>query len=305
MLKPAIHALLRRFGLEVRRAPRSRSPHDSLQIGPWTLRTDNRELIHSYREFPLTNAVITRIVRALAARDSSVAMVDVGANCGDSAALAKLGHDLPILCIEPDAHVFSFLQANAAQFPDVSTVTCFLDEAPGTRALGIEKEGWNITLVDEPGASKRNLTFTTVDDVISSWPHAKHVGFLKCDAEGFDVRVLHGASRLLTEQQPVVLFEYNREPMGRCGEGGFRAFKFLDHCGYQTALFFDAFGRFLLEANLGDEGLLRDLHDYADGRVGRVLYYDILAFPARQQALAREFAAAERTFRTRGAPGQP
>lgn len=301
MIKAIVRNLLRPLGLQLTSLPGHPVKGGSLQIGPYSIKTDNRELIRSYRDFPLTNSVIARVVATIAKTQPGLSMIDVGANCGDSAAIAKTAHDLPILCIEPDEHLHRQLQDNLRQFRHITLVRQYLGEASATATFGVTKTGQNNTLVTSTeGAPATTIDFKTLDETLQGWPALPQVRFLKCDTEGFDVRVLHGARRLLAKEQPVVLFEYNRDSMTGCAEDGFRVFDFLRQSGYAQVLFYDAYGRFIAATDLGNTDLIRDFHDYAEGLKGKVLYYDVLAFAEKDAALARDFIQAERDFR-RGA----
>lgn len=295
-LNALIGRILQVFGLQISRLPNQPVKNGLLKLGDFLLATDNRELIRSYRDHPLTNRVITRVVSALSAERPEISMIDVGANCGDSAALAKMAHDLPIFCIEPDPHVFAFLKQNMAGFHEVQAVQQYLGESNAmTQGFAVQKAGWNMTLVQTDGGTQLDLK--TLDEVSFEWSGRAQLGFLKCDTEGFDVRILHGARQLLMDCQPVILFEYNRETMSAGGEEGSRVFRFLEGLGYGPVLFYDAYGRFLAAADVKQHDLMMDFHDYAEALMGKVLYYDVLVFPRRSELKAAAFVASERQFR--------
>ncbi|MDB6118643.1 MAG: methyltransferase, FkbM family [Verrucomicrobiaceae bacterium] len=303
MIKAIIRNTLRPLGLQLTSLPDHPVKGGRLQFGPYEIKTDNRELIRSYRDFPLTNSVIARVVAAIAKDEPTLSMIDVGANCGDSTAIAKTAHDLPVLCIEPDEHLYGQLQDNLRQFSHITLVRQYLGEQNAVGKFDVTKTGWNNTLVSPTDGATSVIDFKTLDETVRDWTYLNQVRFLKCDTEGFDVRVLHGARKLLTDRQPVVLFEYNRDSMTGCDEDGFRVFDYLRETGYGPVLFYDAYGRFIAAADLGSTELMRDFHDYAEGLKGKVLYYDVLAFAKKDAALAAGFIHAERTFR-RG-DGQP
>jgi len=297
MIKALIRNILRPLGLQLTFIPTHPIAGGCLQFGPFRIETDNRELIKSYQYHPLTNTVIARVVAALAAKEPSLAMIDVGANCGDSLAIAKTAFDLPVLCIEPDEHLFGLLEANLHQFKDVTALQQYLGEHTGSEAFTVTKTGWNNTLVQAPDSSATSLTFKTLDEASETWAHRNKTRFLKCDTEGFDVRVLHGAKNLISATNTVILFEYNRDSMSGCGEEGLRVFSFLEQLGYGPVLFYDAYGRFLAASTLSQHELMRDLHDYIEGVLGAVLYFDVVAFSKKDELLARQFIEDERTFR--------
>ena len=66
MIKAIVRNTLRPFGLQLTSIPSHPVKGGRLQFGPYEIKTDNRELIRSYRDFPLTNSVIARVVAAVA-----------------------------------------------------------------------------------------------------------------------------------------------------------------------------------------------------------------------------------------------
>jgi FkbM family methyltransferase len=302
MLKALARKALATLGLEARRLPRPPAPASasgqsgSLRFGVYTIVTDNAELVRSYHNYPETNAVIGRLV-SLLARHQPIAMIDIGANCGDSLAIAKQASPaVEVLCIEGDGHLCSTLRSNATQFSDVTIKNCYLGEKATQIVVSVYKRGQNNTLVhNKPNNGHTEIVaIEALDDVVLSWRGLPRLRFIKCDTEGYDVRVLLGGLSTLRSHQPVLLFEYNREAMRASGETGLRIFSALVEAQYLHGGFYDAFGRFILEGDLTDQRLIEDLHAYADGQHGKVLYYDIVTFARKDRALAAEFFTEER-----------
>jgi FkbM family methyltransferase len=302
MLKRIVKAVFRKFGLQISKLPRqseSRGDLRPLCFGSYIIHTDNEALINSYSVYPETNRVITRLVAALVSRNTVVSMIDIGANCGDSAVLAKCGGDIPVLCIEGDSRLAELLHSNLADFKGITTRQVFLGENQTEVMVNVEKAGWNNTLVTNDPNATQNIVLETLDSVAGNWSGLSQLKFVKCDTEGYDVRILFGGKSTLASQQPVILFEYNREAMAQTGEEGFRVFQFLRELNYDRLLIYDAFGRFICATTLEYLDLLRDLHEYADGKSGKVYYYDILAFSKKDEELAKSFSDAERCHRAR------
>lgn len=300
MIKSLIKALLRDVGLQVTRLPKQARfiKQQPLRFGPYNINTDNQALRESYATYPETNRVITRLVRALNAEGDPCAVIDIGANCGDSAALAKCGGATSILCIEGDPKLCETLRTNLAQLDDATLRPTFLGESQGQIAVSVEKAGWNNTFVTTTDTtSKQTINIDTLDHLVSDWHALDRLRLIKCDTEGFDVRILVGGRSTLATRQPVLLFEYNREAMAQSGESGFRVFSLLGELNYRTMLFYDAFGRFICEGSLENVEFLRDLHDYADGKLSKVYYYDIVAFSKNDDSLAQRFLEFERQHR--------
>jgi len=302
MLKKIVRDAFRKFGLQISKLPhqlKSRGDFRPLQFGPYTIRTDNEALINTYSFHPETNQVITRIVAALIFPKAEASMIDIGANCGDSSVLAKCGGDIPILCIEGDAQLSELLRANLVGFKDITIRQVFLGENQTKIMVNVEKAGWNNTLVTKDSGGTQSIALETLDSVTGNWSGLSQLRFVKCDTEGYDVRILFGGKSLLADRQPVLLFEYNREAMTQTGEEGFRIFRFLHELNYDKLLIYDAFGRFICVTTLENLDLLRDLHEYADGKSGKVYYYDILAFSKKDEELAKKMSDAERRHRAR------
>ena len=301
MIKLFIKSLLRHIGLQVTALPKQArfvNSQQPLRFGPYNINTVSQELRQSYATYPETNRVITRLVSALNAEGNPCAVIDIGANCGDSAALAKCGGATSILCIEGDPKLCEALRANIAQLGDVTVLPTFLGESQGKIAVRVEKAGWNDTLVTTTvTTSTKTINIDTLDHLVNDWHALDRLRLIKCDTEGFDVRILIGGRSTLADRQPVLLFEYNREAMAQSGESGFRVFSFLRELNYRTILFYDAFGRFVCEGSLENVEFLRDLHDYADGKFGKVYYYDVVTFSKTDDSLAQRFLEFERQHR--------
>jgi FkbM family methyltransferase len=296
-LKSLVKKIFRLLGLQVRRLQSPTRASGPLRFGRFVVETDNPELVQIYRDLPETNTVISRLVTLLSGK-GPVAMIDIGANCGDSLAIAKAASpDSEVLCVEGDDGLLLLLERNAKQFTRVQITQAYLGETSAQVSFSIEKRGYNNTLVTAPGGEV--LSIERLDKIVHAWAGLPRLRFIKCDTEGHDVNILFGAEDTLRTYQPVVLFEYNREAMHAVGEEGSRIFSFLADLAYHYVLFYDNLGRFVLATDLSHKSLLQDLHDYADGRARTIYYYDIVAFANKDDELASQFLREEKVYRTR------
>jgi FkbM family methyltransferase len=228
-------------------------------------------------------------------------MIDIGANCGDSLAIAKAASpDIEVLCVEGDEIMLLDLARNAQQFTGVEIKGSYLGESASQVSVSIQKRGYNNTLVSSEGGEV--ISIQPLDRMVLSWAGLLRLRFIKCDTEGYDIAVLFGARETLRTFQPIVLFEYNREAMHAVGEGGSRIFSYLADLGYHDVLFYDNLGRFLLATDLLQQNLLRDLHDFADGPTRAIYYYDIIAFAKKDAELVADFLREERRHRSVHSP---
>jgi FkbM family methyltransferase len=222
-----------------------------------------------------------------------LAVIDIGANVGDTACIIKTAEDVPILCIEGDEYTFSFLQKNIAQFENVTARNVFLGETTKKIKVNFQKSGWNLTLKPNEN-SAQTVNLTKLDDFIFCEPGWQAFKLVKIDAEGFDCAIIRGATNFLRAVHPVIHFEYNRGNMDPIGETGIDTLLLLSDLGYSQLAVHDANGRFFCSTTLSEKNLIEDLHDYADSVHGGISHYDITAFHRSDSDLAAEFQEIER-----------
>jgi hypothetical protein len=115
------------------------------------------------------------------------------------------------------------------------------------------------------------------------------VRLVKCDTDGFDVRILRGARGLLATG-PVLFFEY--DPDTCADDDGLSFFEWLGEVGYERLLLWDNLGRLLLSTTPRDAALLADVDGYYRGNPES--YLDIAAYAAHDADLADALATEER-----------
>ena len=261
---------------------------------PLTISTRS-PLLEIFASHPDYNGALARLVAVTLRKYPDALMIDVGANVGDTVAVARSGGPIPIVCFEGDPEVFPYLERNLRQFANVAAYQVYLGERTEEIRVTVEKAGWNATLV--PGTDGETIALTTLDDFLVAERLPSRPKVLKIDAEGFDARILRGAKRLLARDRPAVLFEYNRHNMAAIAEEGLPVFRGLRESGYDAAFFYDAQGRLMLVTGLEASEQVRDLHDYADGWNAAFPYFDVCVFHAEDHDMAMEFAREERAFR--------
>ena len=238
---------------------------------------------------------LTSLVRG---KFSSLAVIDIGANVGDTACIIKTAEDIPLLCIEGDDYTFGFLQKNIVQFNYTTAHKLFLGEKTELIAAQLEKTGWNMTIKPGETPSARQMSITSLDDFILTQPNVDNFKLLKIDTEGFDCSIIRGAKKFLQRVSPVITFEFNRENMDVINEPGIDTLVMLADLGYSRIAFHDAHGRFLCTTSLDNRELIKDLYDYADGNPGRgIYYYDLTVFSKSDGDVASAFLEKERAFR--------
>ena len=299
-----VNDLLSPFGFAINRVEKQRwkcfrttQAVVSTQFGRYSIQVP-KESPYSvpYGHHPRPFGPLARLTSLVKKKFSFLAVVDIGANVGDTACIIKTAEEVPILCIECDEYIFDFLQKNIAQLQNVTARKLFLGETTREIRASYEKNGWNLTLKPDE-TSTRVVNLTSFDDFIVSEPGWQTSKLVKIDAEGFDCSIIRGATNFIRDVHPVIHFEYNRENMDAIGEPGIDTLLLLSGLGYSHVTFHDPWGRFFCSTTLSEQNFIKDLHDYADSVHGRIPYYDITAFHESDSDLAAEFLEIERRER--------
>ena len=147
-----------------------------------------------------------------------------------------------------------------------------------------------------PGHSGRMLQFETLDRLVQGLNPSASVKLLKVDTEGYDLRILRGASGILARDQPVITFELNRENLEPLGDSVSDFFDYLVNLGYQHFILHDAGGRLICALDWHEKSTFLDLYQYSN--LGQPIYYcDISVFHETDKGLFETFLAAQRTKR--------
>lgn len=299
MIKQLLKDSLGLFGLQLYRTPRhlrrGTMTNLSVTVGSFKILMPSNSLLPDmFANNPNYSSELGRLIATTLRKYPDLCLIDVGANFGDSVAIAKSVANIPILCIEGDEHIFPLLEENTKQFEDVTIHKLFLGEKSESLPVMVEKQGWNMTIIPSQNGSSTMLRLTSLDDLLSSVGDVRNHKVLKIDTEGFDCRIIRGSLSYLKAVKPVVTLEYNRDNMNRIGETGIETLSLLREIGYDVILFYDGQGRLVTSTRLSDEAVVQDLHQYANGRDGAIYYYDLCVFHRDDEDIALAFQKAER-----------
>jgi len=222
-------------------------------------------------------------------------VVDVGANCGDSAAAILSGNpSLNLVCIEADRTFFNYLLLNSCVFErQLDSRKIVLKSAlvgQRTEALLMGKNGTRKAFAARP-SDKEIQPYSTLDEILEQ--HLAPVSLLKIDVDGYDYDVLNSATNLLLEQRPLVFFEYLCPSMLVLDEYK-KTLNSMAEKGYSNWWVFDNFGAFIF--NTSDVDVLITLQ--ADLLLGngqwqnsKCEYFDVLAAQEHNASLAKNAVA--------------
>ena len=137
--------------------------------------------------------------------------LDIGANHGVyTLALARSEAIRRVWAFEPTtaprARLERTVAANALQ-ARVSVVPCALSNYTGSAVFHTSAQSELNSLHAQGGATEELVTLDTLDAFAQRELTARHVGFVKIDAEGEEPRVLQGGHQFFQTRSPIVMFE--------------------------------------------------------------------------------------------------
>ena len=249
----------------------------------------NNTLLRTYMLYPEINSHLGRLALEIANKYTDAAIVDVGANVGDTIAVIKSFCDTPILGIEGDEQSFRYLEQNTKQFSDVLISKTFLGETDRKIKVKLCKEGTNTSVIPTEHGSQE-ITLKSLDRLLSEPQFTKfNFKLIKTDTEGFDTIILRGAKKSISHFKPVLFFEYNPENMIAINEDGFSTLLSFTLFGYNQVVFFDRMGKLLLSTTLSNKEILTNLHNYISSAGNLITFYDVCVFHLEDQDLANRF----------------
>ena len=254
----------------------------------------SHDLPFTRREYPTYSANLSRLASFLRQGKGSLRMVDVGANIGDSHALAGSGHGDKFLLIEGDDRYLEILKSNTQEDPGVTRVRTLLSDKAVEGSVRFVSEGGTSRVERTSGQTPNGPAYQTLDQVLASYPDFLTMNLLKCDVDGYDSRVLVGAQEVIKAAKPVLFFEHHPHLLALAGDDDTYIFERLHSWGYSTLLFYDIKGFLLGPVDSADRPLIKDLILYAKSK--EVLCYDVCCFHDTDATLRDEFLVKERGF---------
>lgn len=203
-------------------------------------------------------------------------IIDIGANIGDTIAmLATYGVSNDIIAIEGEINYYRLLLENKKLFKNnIKTFNIFLGEKTEEVDAGLDIEKGTAKLIKSLREKTKVMSF---DDFYNK-EKFENVVLFKSDTDGYDLKVLKGAKDFLNNFKPIIFFEYDEYYFTLNSESGIEIFPVLYGLGYQKAIFYDNYGRFLISIDTNSFNHIEQLTRYIKNRKGKIDYYDIALF---------------------------
>ncbi|HEX4162152.1 MAG TPA: hypothetical protein VHZ05_06630 [Acidimicrobiales bacterium] len=141
---------------------------------------------------------------------SSIAVLDVGANVGDSAAqIVAATSSATVLCVEADPHWIPYLHMNVDTSPRVAVEEALLtpnDDSWSGGASPVRKGGTTHFVASETDGSMPKLS---VHNLRLRHPDFDALRLVKSDTDGFDTTLIPAIAREWADAGPVLFFEFD------------------------------------------------------------------------------------------------
>lgn len=265
--------------------------------------------------YPHYDMRLQAIAQYICAKDGRLAMIDVGANIGDTVvlSLSDQASNASYLLIEGERSYADLIYTNLSHnlrslhklpSPDsyaIYTTNSALDSTGGggdhklfyiyTTFLGQSDscEKYAMSLQDGSGklvASSTSSSITTLDHIIQQTNFTPN--FIKIDTDGFDFKVLRGARATISAFMPNLYFEWSLSHLLEQGESPTSIFPMLRDLGYEKLVIFDNFGDLLCVLDSTDRLNLSLLMGYTNTSK-QIHYYDVLAIHRASSFCLQEY----------------
>jgi FkbM family methyltransferase len=241
---------------------------------------------------PLVSENLSRLTSFIRSSFGGLCMIDIGANIGDSFALAGGLKEDHYLLIEGDDHYFDLLTRNTSSAPNVVRVKALLSDKPSVEKDQLLLTSGTARIVHNPEAAE--VHYRTLDEIVSSHPEFQASNLLKSDVDGYDFRVLRGSLKFVARSHPVIFFELHPRLLTLAGEDSQTMFPELKSLGYSKLIVYDIQGFLLGQIDTSDRELIRDLSTYATCKDDYC--FDICCFHDSAGEAREKFLAMERAF---------
>jgi len=221
-----------------------------------------------------------------------MAIIDVGANVGDTAALLAEGSDVSILCIEGGREFFELLGRNTTPYGErVEVSESFLGREESS--VDGELKFHNGTAHFEQKASGISTRVLTLPQTLAQHPRFLSSRILKSDTDGYDCEVLRGALPWLREAKAVIFVEFIPKLLEKVSADYLETFQLLHEVGYDLVISYRNTGEYFNSGHLNDPGFIADLELLTRKSYGAE-YFDLFLFHKADDELGRRFRQIER-----------
>lgn len=240
VLKAVTPPILWKLGRDTLSRFRRREPEATVRVGRFDLLVPGESLLSRIgSEQPYRNLAVGVIARFVGRRDAGVAIFDVGANVGGTAAMIASFCPNPLVLVEPSDHYLAYLTRNTALFPNRCRIVKGIITDGSVNAPVMELSRGTARVVE--GAPGRE---STIRQLGLADLHDGAVGLVKIDADGWDFKIIEDSLPWLAERQPILYYEAEVDTLDEVSHAN-RVVERCREIGYRSAIVWDDAGCFM------------------------------------------------------------
>lgn len=215
-------------------------------------------------------------------KKEKLTIIDAGAAIGDTLYLLK--QNLPtgstmIYCIEGDQGFMKYLSENAEHFgEDAKVIKEVLSSQEELIPALIHHHSSSLIAKGE-----KKITALPLDKVWETEIN-QPPDILKTDLDGYDGKAIAGASEILRQFSPSVIFEFHPLLIEQTRNDMMEVFDVLDGAGYEQLLWFNKYGDFISQTSLKDVKYIQEMaRQSLDAGEKEDIHFDLIA-PGKRNA---------------------
>lgn len=236
----------------------------------------------------LYDTALTRILNNVREKDKNIKFIDVGANIGDTVAMVKSSrNNIRFLCVEANSTYAALLKKNYKEDSSVIIEEVFCGDTREVKTIKFDANGSTAT-VDQNSASGEQVNFFTLDEIMKKHSEFSSIDFIKVDTDGFDYKVLRGATEILKNQQPLVFFELDKSLLLKNREDIMSIFDLFSSNYYDNFILYDNYGFLIGIFDFTELHIVKNIIDYL---YNKKMYLDVLM--VKNEKLARRIFESE------------
>jgi FkbM family methyltransferase len=234
-----------------------------------------------YTKYKKSDRLLPELCSALKNTENKMKLIDIGANIGDTAALVDKNASGDILCVEGTSEFLPLLHINTGRLKNcrvqIADVFCS-DENKTTSCYKKELSTDGTAKLIRTDAEEQEAILASLDKLTEDFSYFRDANILKIDTDGFEIPVIRGGIKFLTNAKPIIFFEFFPSDFinfSKNESAEEAIFPVLHNIGYKKALFYDNYGnlRNIIE-DISYTQEIKRIIKRIDSR--NIYYYDVL-----------------------------
>lgn len=234
--------------------------------------------ITSRRFRTFNNPLLELVVLTSKDLKRKINVIDVGAAIGDTAFFILANYPdciNKIVCIDGDEEFFNYLKSNTKEIKSVESIKALLTDSNEMETADLIRT--HLGTASAQGTTKAKAI--SLDNLIlNRFDLQNPIDLIKIDVDGYDGKILDGASSILNTYKPNVIYEWHPILYKQTHNDKLAPFVTLENAGYTNFIWFDKYGRFShFDSNSNKSNIQNIAELCLNGKHDYDWHYDIVA----------------------------